>query len=61
MDEKQLNWAQKLKIPLVKFPKGLFTFYLSHPFVSRKYVREWELKFEGKHPKMALINPFYDL
>ena len=57
----ELNWAQKLKIPLIKFPNGLFTFYLSHPKASRAYVRKWELKFEGKHPKIALVNPFYDL
>ncbi len=61
MDESKMNWAQKLKAPEVKFPKGLFTFYLSHPFASREYVRNWELKFEKKHPKIALINPFYDV
>ena len=57
----KLNWAQRLKIPEVKFPKGLFTFYLSHPEASRHYIRKWELEFEGKHPKIALINPFYDM
>lgn len=57
----ELNWAQRMKIPEVKFPKGLFTFYLSHPFVSRHKIRNWELKFEGKHPKIALMNPFYDV
>jgi hypothetical protein len=56
-----LNWAQRLKFPEVKFPKGLFTFYLSHPRISREYVRKWELEFEKKHPKIALMNPFYDL
>lgn len=61
MDESKMNWAQRLKAPEVKFPKGLFTFYLSHPEASREYIREWELKFEGNHPKIALINPFYDL
>lgn len=61
IDESKLNWAQKLKVPEIKFPKGLFSFYLSHPFVSRKKIRDWELKFEAKHPKIALINPFYDV
>ena len=61
MDESKMNWAQRLKMPLVNVPKNLFTFYLAHPKTSRKYIREWELKFEGKHPKIALINPFYDL
>lgn len=57
----QLNWAQRLKIPEVKFPKELFTFYLSHATESRHSVRKWELGFEGRHPKIALLNPFYDL
>lgn len=61
MKESDMNWAQRLKAPAVKFPKGLFTFYLSHPFASREYVRKWELDFEKKHPKIALINPFYDV
>ena len=56
-----MNWAQKIKVPEIKFPRGLFTFYLSHPFFSRQYVRDWELKFEAKHPRIALINPFYDV
>jgi hypothetical protein len=58
---KKLNWAQRLKSPEVRFPKGLFTFYLSHPEASRRYVRKWELGFEERHPKIALINPFYDM
>lgn len=61
MDESEMNWAQRLKAPEVKFPKNLFTFYLSHPFASREYIRKWELAFEKKHPKIALINPFYDV
>jgi len=61
MDESKMNWAQRLRIPEIKVPKGLFTFYLAHPSASRKYVREWELKFEGKHANIALINPFYDV
>jgi hypothetical protein len=61
MEESKMNWAQRLKAPEVKFPKNLFTFYLSHPFVSREHVRKWELDFEEKHPKIALINPFYDV
>ena len=61
MEESEMNWAQKLKAPEVKFPKKLFTFYLSHPFESRKKIREWELKFEKRHPNIALINPFYDV
>ena len=59
--KKNLNWAQRLKIPEIKFPKGLFTFYLAHPSTSRRYVREWELGFEERHPKIALLNPFYDV
>ncbi|MBS3077670.1 hypothetical protein J4233_05370 [Candidatus Pacearchaeota archaeon] len=61
MAEKQLNWAQRLKAPEVKFPKGIFSFYLSHATDSRSYVRKWELGFEKRHPKIAMINPFYDL
>ena len=61
VDEKTAQWNQRLKSPDVKFPKGLFTFYLSHPEASRHYVRKWELEFEKKHPKIALINPFYDM
>lgn len=61
MAKEKLNWAQRLKAPEVKFPKGLFTFYLSHPEASRHAVRKWELAFEGKHPNIAMINPFYDL
>ena len=61
MVEKKLNWAQRLKAPDVKFPRGLFTFYLSHPEASRHYIRKWELEFEGRHPTIAMINPFYDL
>jgi hypothetical protein len=60
-DESKLNWAQRLKAPEVKFPKGLFTFYLSHAEASRKKIRDWELKFEKRHPKIAMINPFYDM
>ena len=61
VEAKELNWAQRLKIPEISFPKGLFTFYLSHPAASRKSVRKWELDFEAKHPKIALVNPFYDV
>ena len=61
MDESKKNLAQRLKIPEINFPKDIFTFYLSHPFVSRKHVREWELGFEARHPGIALINPFYDV
>ncbi|MFH1290187.1 MAG: hypothetical protein ABIH92_02145 [Nanoarchaeota archaeon] len=59
--KEKLNWAQRFRAPEVKFPKGLFTFYLSHPEASRHYIRKWELGFEAKHPKIAMINPFYDL
>lgn len=52
---------QKVKAPEVNFPGEIFTFYLSHPFVSREYVRKWELEFEERHPKIALVNPFYDV
>ena len=52
---------QLIRIPKIEFPKDIFTFYLSHPFESRKYVRDWELKFEERHPRIALINPFYDV
>src|SRR3989344_5882766 len=56
-----MNKAQLLKIPRIEFSKDIFTFYLSHPAASRKYIREWELNFEEKHPKIALLNPFYDI
>lgn len=35
-------------------------FYLAHPVNSRKYVREWELKFEEENGNI-LFNPFYDM
>lgn len=35
-------------------------FYLAHPFDSRKYIREWELKVEKKFG-IELCNPFYDV
>ena len=56
-----MNAAQRLKLPEIKFPEDIFTFYLSHPHASRHYVREWELGFEGRHPNIALLNPFYDV
>ena len=34
--------------------------YLSHPFPSRKRVREWELVIE-KRTGVTLVNPFYDV
>lgn len=34
--------------------------YLAHPFSTREWVREWELKLEGKLGIM-IINPFYDM
>lgn len=34
--------------------------YLAHPFDSRKYIREWELKVEKKFD-VELVNPFYDV
>ena len=60
-NETGLNEAQNLKVPEIIFPRDIFTFYLSHPAVSRAYVRKWELEFEERHPKIALINPFYDV
>lgn len=36
------------------------TAYLAHPALSRKKIREWELKIEGKY-NLDLINPFYDV
>lgn len=56
-----MNEAQELKIPEIKFPDKIFTFYLSHPFDSREYIRKLELEFEERHPKIALLNPFYDV
>jgi hypothetical protein len=56
-----MNSAQSLKIPKFEFPEDIFTFYLSHPFASRKRIRKWELDFEDKHPHIALMNPFYDV
>ncbi len=35
------------------------TFYLAHNFESRKAVRRWELRMEGKY-NINLDNPFYD-
>lgn len=34
-------------------------FYLAHNFESRKMVRKWELKMEGKY-NIILDNPFFD-
>lgn len=61
VEGKKANWSQRFRMPLIKFPKNLFTFYLSHPEASRHYVRRWELAFEKRHPKIALVNPFYDV
>lgn len=36
-----------------------YEYYLGHPFDSRFWVREWELKFEKKGG-ILLFNPFYD-
>ena len=58
---KNMSESRNLKIPKIAFPEDIFTFYLSHPFASRKYVRDWELNFEKGHPKIALLNPFYDV
>ncbi len=52
---------QILKVPHFNFPENIFTFYLSHPFASREYIRNWEQKFEENHPNIALMNPFYDV
>ena len=35
------------------------TFYLAHPFNSRKAIRAWELKIEALNI-INLFNPFYD-
>jgi hypothetical protein len=61
MAKKKMNKAQSLKIPNIPFPSDIFTYYLSHPFVSREYIREWELGVEERHPNIALLNPFYDV
>ena len=34
-------------------------FYLAHNFNTRKTIRKWELKMEGKY-NIKLSNPFYD-
>src|SRR3989344_2186729 len=55
---------QLIRVPEIKFPDqfhGVFPFYLSHPFASRNYVRQWELEFEDRNPGIALVNPFYDV
>lgn len=39
---------------------GNTTFYLAHPFPSRKRIREWEIRVE-REIAIALINPFYDV
>lgn len=36
------------------------TFYLAHPFDSRKEMRNWELRLET-HRGLNIVNPFYDL
>ena len=43
-----------------KRKEGKISAYLAHPLKSRKYIREWELKFEEKF-SIELLNPFYDL
>lgn len=35
------------------------TLYLAHNFNTRKTIRKWELKIEGKY-NISLDNPFYD-
>jgi hypothetical protein len=35
------------------------TLYLAHNFESRKTIRKWELKMEGRY-NINLDNPFYD-
>jgi nucleoside 2-deoxyribosyltransferase len=35
------------------------TFYLAHPFMSRKEIREWELNSLNKIHNINTINPFY--
>ncbi len=35
------------------------TYYLAHNFLTRKKIRIWELKIEGKY-NINLDNPFYD-
>lgn len=55
------NEAQRLRFPAFHFPMNIFTFYLSHASKSRHYVRKWEIEFEGRHPNIALLNPFYDV
>jgi nucleoside 2-deoxyribosyltransferase len=37
----------------------MITLYLAHNFLTRKMVRKWELKVEGKY-NINLDNPFYD-
>lgn len=34
--------------------------YLAHPFDTRHWLREWELKFE-KATGIEIVNPFYDI
>lgn len=35
------------------------TLYLAHSFLTRKTIRKWEIKIEGKY-NIILDNPFYD-
>lgn len=35
------------------------TLYLAHNFLTRKKIRQWELKIEGRY-NISLDNPFYD-
>ena len=37
----------------------MVTLYLAHNFLTRKKIRVWELKIEGKY-NIKLDNPFYD-
>ena len=52
---------QLLRAPVINFSEKFFTFYLSHPFASREYIRKWELEFEERNPEIALVNPFFDV
>ena len=35
------------------------TFYLAHPFMSRKEIRDWELNTLNSKHSISTINPFY--
>jgi len=42
----------------IDFKYSLRTYYLAHPFGSRRRLAKWQKRFELTLPKIKLINPF---